>query len=93
MTPVATVGGRDFGVPYRKAEDWHELVYHYYRVVTPGKDLPGEALTGELKTALRAILQEIRDDGSTCGTARMRTHPVRSSAVSCLSSGTGTGTT
>ena len=52
------------GGPYRKAGDWHEVVYHYNRVVTPGKDLPGEALAAELKTALRAVLREMRDDGA-----------------------------
>ncbi len=53
------------GGPYRKAEDWHEVVYHYDRVVTPNKDLPGEPLASELKLALQAILREMRDGRET----------------------------
>jgi hypothetical protein len=52
------------GGPHRIADEWHEVVYHYDRVVTPNRDLPGEALAGELKLALRAILAEMREEES-----------------------------
>ncbi len=52
------------GGPYRSGSDWHEVVYHYDHVVTPNRDLPGERLAGELKLALRTILEEIREEGT-----------------------------
>lgn len=52
------------GGPYRKSEDWHEVVYHYDRVVTPNRELPGEPLGAEFNQALRILVREMLDEGT-----------------------------